>query len=178
MVSSRHERRGIKNRVKNQPKLVLSPHEVYWGKAVASCPREGCFKLSTGKASFWLQWSSVCDVPGRDWEYWIILPSHGPHSFFFFSFASPQCQVRRDSSFLQQGLDLLCAHVCLRVCRRDFCDLFTETFPGFVFLCAWIFGLPGLPNQCLYSALFLFLSYLLWFEVVLYTVLESFPLGF
>lgn len=58
------------------------------------------------------------------------------------------------------------------VLRSDLCDLFAETFPVFVFLCAGIFSLPGLPNQ------FTILSYLLWFEVILYTVLESFSLGF
>lgn len=42
---------------------------------VSNCPQ------ATG--SLWLQWSSVCVVPGRDWEYWIILLSCRPHSSSF-----------------------------------------------------------------------------------------------
>ena len=83
------KREGIKNRVKHQLKWVLSPHEVYWGTVVPSCPGDGggCFKLSTGKASFWLQWSPV---PGRDWEYWIIPLSHRPHSSSFWFMLVPR----------------------------------------------------------------------------------------
>lgn len=58
------------------------------------------------------------------------------------------------------------------VLRSDLCDVFGETLQGWVFSCAGIFSLPGLPNQLM------LLSYLLRFEVVLYAVLESFSLGF
>lgn len=129
------KKEGIKNRVKHQLKWVLSPHEVYWGTVVPSCPGDGggCFKLSTGKASFW------SSLPGRDWEYWIILLSIAlirPPSGLCLS---PESGKMWQFFLTPRSRFIVWAHACLCACvwlimhvlTCDICDLFAETFSRF-----------------------------------------------
>lgn len=145
---------------------------------VPLCQEEGGkhFKLSTGRASFWLQRSSECAAPAGGLS--VLDNPSLPSPSFLLHLVSLLPRVRWDVTVHACGAHLSLrarAHACdwLWMCWDLICVIFLERhFKDGSFHVQEYLACLGYQNQLM------LLSYLLRFEVVLYAVLESFSLGF